>query len=309
MSDFLDRLISPNLTAPLAVRPLIPSRFEAASAGRDLFAGNGNTDDNLDSHDSGPAGPFEVKQPVAGPVQPPLGRIDQEPLASSQTPGAEQPVMPLAEPVVTRRFVPTTSESLNNDERLSPPRFSVGIGDSDWIERRLEDLSTQLRQLQVGPTTDRTEQRPPSLHSVSDASQSQRMPAPSAIEQEFKEATTATTPELLDFESGQDTRVAPFDHWRSVDEPAPSIPIESQARDRKESSAVGPATAPPRLVPENLPSGRGQAEPTINVTIGRVEVKAVREAAPVPQPARPQPRTAVMSLEDYLKRRAGGGRS
>jgi hypothetical protein len=46
-------------------------------------------------------------------------------------------------------------------------------------------------------------------------------------------------------------------------------------------------------------------EPTIHVTIGRVEVRATPPAAAdAPAPAAP----AVVGLDDYLRRRGGGGR-
>ncbi len=66
---------------------------------------------------------------------------------------------------------------------------------------------------------------------------------------------------------------------------------------------------PPRIQPEDLPSSRQPArvERTINVTIGRVEVKATREPAPVRRPAPSQANSSVMSLDDYLKQRAAGG--
>ncbi|WP_419661811.1 uncharacterized protein Dvar_22440 [Desulfosarcina variabilis str. Montpellier] len=48
-----------------------------------------------------------------------------------------------------------------------------------------------------------------------------------------------------------------------------------------------------------------EPEPVINVTIGRVEVRAMAQAASKrPQPRRPAP----MSLDDYLERRNGGAR-
>lgn len=46
--------------------------------------------------------------------------------------------------------------------------------------------------------------------------------------------------------------------------------------------------------------------PTVNVTIGRVEVRAV--PAPTPPASKPRP-TPAMTLEEYLKRRAAGGGS
>jgi hypothetical protein len=45
--------------------------------------------------------------------------------------------------------------------------------------------------------------------------------------------------------------------------------------------------------------------PSINVTIGRVEIRAM---SPVPAAPRPRPKSAhVLSLEEYLRRRASGG--
>jgi hypothetical protein len=64
---------------------------------------------------------------------------------------------------------------------------------------------------------------------------------------------------------------------------------------------------PPRIVAERLPSlakSSGSDNPTVNVTIGRVEVKAVQENKP--EPVRAEPRSRVMSLEQYLQRRAAG---
>jgi len=47
------------------------------------------------------------------------------------------------------------------------------------------------------------------------------------------------------------------------------------------------------------------SSPTVRVTIGRIEVRAVMAPAPLP-PKRSLPATPRLSLEDYLKRRNGG---
>jgi hypothetical protein len=47
--------------------------------------------------------------------------------------------------------------------------------------------------------------------------------------------------------------------------------------------------------------------PTINVTIGRIEVKALPPAAAPPPPRKPQP--SLMSLDEYMRRRNAGGDS
>jgi hypothetical protein len=65
--------------------------------------------------------------------------------------------------------------------------------------------------------------------------------------------------------------------------------------------------APPRIVPESLPlHSRAAIAPTVNVTIGRVEVKAGADRQPLP--ARREPVSRVMSLDQYLAGRAAGGR-
>jgi hypothetical protein len=46
--------------------------------------------------------------------------------------------------------------------------------------------------------------------------------------------------------------------------------------------------------------------PTIRVTIGRVEVRAVQSPAPTPKPAKARP--PKLSLEDYLRKRERGSR-
>ena len=55
-------------------------------------------------------------------------------------------------------------------------------------------------------------------------------------------------------------------------------------------------------------NAQSQAEPVINVTIGRVEIRATN-----PEPAKPgrteKKPTGVMSLDDYLKQRESKGRT
>jgi hypothetical protein len=64
--------------------------------------------------------------------------------------------------------------------------------------------------------------------------------------------------------------------------------------------------SPPRIIPERMPSLSPpiSAGPTVNVTIGRIEVKAHKE--PAPMRSRPESSSRVMSLDQYLQRRAGG---
>lgn len=55
-------------------------------------------------------------------------------------------------------------------------------------------------------------------------------------------------------------------------------------------------------------NAQSKAEPVINVTIGRVEVRAVNAESAKPSPAHAKPR-GVLSLDDYLKQRENKGRT
>jgi hypothetical protein len=70
-------------------------------------------------------------------------------------------------------------------------------------------------------------------------------------------------------------------------------------------SGVQPVVPSVRSLPPiaPLPPAAATAPPTINVTIGRVEIRAV--SPPTQQRAKPKPAT-VLSLEDYLRQRAKG---
>jgi hypothetical protein len=58
-------------------------------------------------------------------------------------------------------------------------------------------------------------------------------------------------------------------------------------------------------VPPSSPEAAAQTAPTIKITIGRVDVRAVMPERPASRPV-PQRRSPAVSLEEYLKRRSGG---
>jgi hypothetical protein len=98
---------------------------------------------------------------------------------------------------------------------------------------------------------------------------------------------------------------------------APMQPVSRTLIERIVERAAQPTDRPiaPTLAPiQAQPSAERLADatskpapaptPTINVTIGRVEIHATKPAAPAKQP-RQAPE--VMSLDEYLRRRSGGG--
>jgi hypothetical protein len=94
--------------------------------------------------------------------------------------------------------------------------------------------------------------------------------------------------------------------------PGPETTTESDGHARP-PSIVRPSPDP-RGTPAGPMAERGRPaaaepssrRPTIRVTIGRVEVRAVLQGTPPPQPAAAR-RGPALSLDDYLARRNGGG--
>jgi hypothetical protein len=81
--------------------------------------------------------------------------------------------------------------------------------------------------------------------------------------------------------------------------PSESRPIPSAIQPRVELLA---AVTPERLA---VHQSERQVEPTVHVTIGRIEVRAVQQ--PSQTTAKPRATQPVMNLDDYLRRRGQGG--
>jgi hypothetical protein len=104
--------------------------------------------------------------------------------------------------------------------------------------------------------------------------------------------------------------------------PEPQSPARSEAADppRREAAEIrpvepgrpAPAAAPPGLVVQPrveraapAPVPEIQPAPTIHVTIGRIEVRATAPQAAAAAPARRASAPAVLTLDEYLRRRDG----
>lgn len=308
MSDFLERLVSPGLAAPLAVRPLVPSRFESPvdSGFRPTLA---NLEDKPEEVDGDSAASISPTQSFRGFGQQ-IASFEREPVvAGLEAPRSEQPMLPTMDSEITRRFVAPVIDTPSHVDYRGPQQASISPGNNEWVERRLDDFAMQLQKLSVAPASQQVERRPPTLHSTSDAPKVNQTPSldPVVNEGSWDADSTAVHP-VHEPASKPDLQVIPFVNRHAADESESTSSKEALGREwRGSQDNRSTSVQPPKLVPEDLPSSRGQFERTINVTIGRVEVKAIREPAPAPQTARPQPRAAVMSLEEYLKRRTGGG--
>jgi hypothetical protein len=97
---------------------------------------------------------------------------------------------------------------------------------------------------------------------------------------------------------------APMMHERL---PVSGIVVKSDAvrfhNGRDQDAAVAGISAGKPLEPRVFEDQK----PTIRITIGRVDVRAIMTAQPVSRPVRTEPK-AFVTLNEYLKRRDGGGR-
>jgi hypothetical protein len=86
-------------------------------------------------------------------------------------------------------------------------------------------------------------------------------------------------------------------------------PVSSREPSRLAEVRSGPVARAPALAPATavMPEepGRPEPEPVVSITIGRVEVRTAPSSAS-PRPPRQPPERRVMSLEEYLDRRARG---
>jgi len=93
--------------------------------------------------------------------------------------------------------------------------------------------------------------------------------------------------------------------WQVSREPHPLPTAEARTRPSREPGNERPEPAPPAPgVPRAAPVPTGEGE-TIQISIGRVEVRAVAPPPPVSRLPRAVQRTAP-SLEEYLRARSGG---
>lgn len=95
-------------------------------------------------------------------------------------------------------------------------------------------------------------------------------------------------------------------------EPAPPRPVSVLVQEKSPSRQAS-VVAQPQVTPYREPAASAFVEPavtpeptpSVQVTIGRVEVRATPPPTPSPKARRPKP--PVMSLDEYLRQRANGG--
>jgi len=319
MSDFLVSLVDRSRGAEQTLRPRLPSRYEPLRAAPVL---SGDAFDQLQAPNP-ETHPDLGSQPISAIAPLPfLSRRE----SSTEATQHENRLSPSAD-AANWNAQPSESfgdgaaspqgDSLaetNRSSHLAPALESSFDPQNDqWLTRRLEEVARQIQQLRREQTDSRG-LAPPLSSPAAEAAPTLLANKPPAITSDrFTLRSNREQPAVDEQNSVRQafTVAKPNPPPLSSLTPPQSSRLESQneLRSLLAATQVQPV---PKIVPENLssvPQRSAASQPTINVTIGRVEVKATREAAPAARPARAPANPSVMSLQDYLQRRAAGGLS
>jgi hypothetical protein len=253
-----------------------------------------------------------VRPRLTGRFEPPPGvqRPVEETLeVEAARPAAAQPEpAPRREPATPARAqVPATAPAEESAARPQPPSAEGGPHPALPAEQYGERVEPVVRPAPVAPVAE-PGPRPALRHEDDRLLEAKPRPAATqapAVRTEPPDTRPAAEP------------VAPASQREPVSEPPQAArsaaiqpvirPVERAApatpeRTERPAGEQAPAAPGPRV--DQPAAGTPPSIPSVQVSIGRVEVRAVF-APPAPPPARGRP-APVMSLDEYLKSRDGG---
>lgn len=315
MSDYLDNLVNRTISPDNIVSPRPASLFETAPVGVSPFANH--------PHDLNPEGDEVENESLAasvtpappmrvGPLPPPL--TNAEPTShTTRPPGLHPaPTFPPTPPTLLPTPVVQTAPHVEKHQPDNDPMpIPTPIIQQTIIEKTVDSRTN---------TVLATEEKPalaPKTQKVFET-----IVQPVLIPPVADTSPLPTKPQPLQ-KTAESQKLTPEPHFKQVEVQRivePFLPADPQQNRESQRSPVPLAdTAPnsepmagqPRLVPRIEPAITVPKQvipappaPTIEVTIGRIEVRATPPASnPKKQPAQP----LVMSLDEYLRQRVNGG--
>ena len=294
MSDFLDNLLARCFHPAALVQPRLPSLYEPVrSYGKapgfpvnEAF-GSGEMIDPERWVGESPGSPLKASPTEIGAKSPPRkgepsapglsGRPPSPVESSQQRPGSRENARP---------FSGTTGAPVEADAEALPPE---GQTPSELFERAEASVPSPV----PGPLVNRASTQSDSGQSQQGKMGKEALPAGNIstrteIQPDGNRGPTSPSPRLAQPALAHEVSSAPAKISRK---PA-AIPVKPQSLARAK--------------PEVPVEGKPGTTPSIRVTIGRVEVRAVMAPA---LPLRPKPKAAPrLSLEDYLRSRKGSDR-
>jgi hypothetical protein len=296
MSDYLDNLIAKSLGLAEVVAPRPTSLFEPLGSEAGPLVHEYYSSDQDVAPRRTPAGADHVMD-VAAPAQ--LEDLSSE--DAPPQPRAAQTDQPSQHPVQS------TLQSVDHGVSRQEPRFTPNQPVSVEAGQRADRARSA-----TPPPQQPADQRPPDQQMV-DSHQSAPVHAPLLIVSHATipaEPQVPGAPEAEPFAPAQahGAAVTPLSPSgaKPVEPVRPSspsgaklvTPVSLRRADQERVSATADRAAIPTPATD-------AAAPTIKITIGRVDVRAVTPDKESPRPAAPA-RNQALTLEEYLKRRSGG---
>lgn len=269
MNPFLSRLIVHGQGQPPAIEPRLPGRFETPG----YFAGDGE----------GEVSEYRRREPEAprAPSLSPTEPVAREPAHADLEPSAQpspEPTRPQAsEP--SRRKKRSKAEEKEKPETSSPPAPHPLQAASEASESLQNPLPEPPQNLLPQPPHHSAARRRQTLAGIEDAENLPPLPP----------APQPSSPRI------QHPR-SPEPETAGLEPPRPATALVSRQVDVERDSNLPLA---PQLLPHSSPP-EAQA-PTIQVHIGRIEVRAL--FGPPPEPPKPSAPSQGLSLEEFLKGR------
>ena len=284
MSDYLGNLVTRTISQEPVVRPQLPSIFEPSIA-----SGQVRSELEFEHEAFSASSPGTQRSEATAPNPPSSAPSITAPHQSAVGgPQSER----IAHPTGTSRSIRAPSQSVVRDPEPIAPRVSRPKA----IRRASGNAEASPEDIVPGPASKRRESRSVPVQAEANvervAPELRKNDSPAGQrESTSRRARASETPTLVSQLSTPD----------SPNIPSPVKPAATMQKIRA-VEAVVPAI---RSFPQFPPAPKPPSAPTINVTIGRVEIRAV---SPAPTPQRTRPKSAnVLSLEEYLRRRASGG--
>jgi hypothetical protein len=318
MRDFLDNLIDRHLDTAPQIKPRLPSMFEPEvfQGGLDVAAPDNNVPE-IEETFSGPS--VRTKKIAPSHVEP----MDPPPFA--------QVTIPTTSTTVIQAIQPKAAPVVGWHQQTRPPEATVNEGPKPSVPQKEESRGSKNPPVPIVPA--REEKAAIDSYPIQTASSRELMGRVRHAHQQKPtehtfpnpHATAEEQPSII--EEGLTKPVFSLSPRKT-----PTLPLPSQGGGeegvREANSTSNPFTLttsrrerglsqgllkpPATLIAPAIPSAArsqkpiSQPEPVINVTIGRIEVRATPASAPQPQKTRSAP--PMMTLDEYLRQRSHGDR-
>jgi hypothetical protein len=285
MSDYLNNLVERTLKVAPVVQPRLASLFESGSnAGVEISRGHFETETNRNDSSSDAAfrAPAAAPQPVQlSQLRPPIRETNEINLFDRKKSAAD----------------PERGNQENSPAVIvhQPEPLPAARG-----------LTTPVRPVSTEPDVARNDY--PARAQTTEPAAVSESGQSSSIENDHEENWPRLQPRIRQLVDEQLTRHQPAHadgHDRTRGEQVGPVAVAT-SRVNTERADVAAIKATPHIIRE--PVVTTEPAPTINVTIGRIDVRAiVSQSSPAPRFAQPQqPRTS--SLDEYLRKRNEGRR-